>query len=778
MASHSMKASRKGRNLCNYSGSGLGWKGSTRRNTYIGKDCAQNRMCSESYMRNSNYDGRPPPEVKKCTTLSRAIAVEEGRRKNEPPCLRARPGYLGAEADQGPEESARPSLVSPITPENQTTKAAGGRCTWIDTREKQTPPQQNRATQESPTLSPPQEQQQQQQQRPAPEPAQPRPSQQLLVKPAEGAKADKEEVPRALKETARRSGNVELHRGSQQPKQPQQHSPSKAEPSSPSHEQPDKRHAVQAKLGGSGAQSQPAIVISSPHRATSPVGSSERSSPRLHPGSEPGCRPLVGEGNSFMRFSTASTKSPRAGSSVYSDNLDTSRMSQGWSATLSGSQFGGSGERLDPKKWSSAATDRSKKKPVPPGYAHDELIVLDQLRKKRDEAEGAQREELDKQLLTLLHERRLGSSAVASSRPMCAAFTDRTLRKREGMGSRAVMTTEDGGNEPASNADCGCAVCKPHLVSPAGSASHSIHMSLQPYVHREDTTPSSPQAPRQKGERQGRRSPGSPNFNSERMGLAIKAAALPEPGELQADFVDQRSLAIQMGIKAKSRSHSADPTTAGRYRRKPDIYLESSPPYRTRLEGCFDPSARREVAMILSPRVSDPPLPTRITDCRKGNGEHKFMVSEHAEKVSVHWNQPLYRYEVASCKETEGPSRCASLPSSNFVSFPRHGEGSPRRGEEFEGCAGNYTPSGWGQGGRRSPRPHEGCEVAQATNHSLLAEEAARTRAERMASDPHFTSLCAFTQASFEGQGRELHEVKERYTTIQAQKMASILAWD
>lgn len=273
--------------------------------------------------------------------------------------------------------------------------------------------------------------------------------------------------------------------------------------------------------------------------------------------------------------------------------------------------------------------------------------------------------------------------------------------------------------------------------------------------------------------------PGSPNYNSGRVAEMIRDADLSpralSRGALPTERLDEHALEIQMGMKAKPRSHSADPTTAGRYRRKHDMDLETEPHYRVRAEGCLDPMARNEVAMILSPRGADPPAPRKITSCKRADGENKNNLSAYAEKIFVHCNQPLYRYECAAPRENEGPSRSASLPSSQFVTFLPTGERSPR-GEAFPGSAGDYVPAGWMSGGRRCAYPRDS-EVAQVTNHVHLAGEAARVRTERLANDQRFSDLCAFTQERAHGQAMELNAVKEKYTTRQAQKMASALTW-
>mmetsp|Transcript_100906 Transcript_100906/g.314579 ORF Transcript_100906/g.314579 Transcript_100906/m.314579 type:complete len:244 (-) Transcript_100906:82-813(-) len=242
-----------------------------------------------------------------------------------------------------------------------------------------------------------------------------------------------------------------------------------------------------------------------------------------------------------------------------------------------------------------------------------------------------------------------------------------------------------------------------------------------------------------------------------------------------------------MGRKAKpsaGRSLSADAkassdagSPAGCYRKKPAVDLEGPPESRHRILGAPDRVAegRDQVAMALTPRGTDPPLPVRITSCRKGDGEHKHGPSRLSEKIMLHWNQPLYRFEIAAREEESGtPRRSASVPPPQRTSRSQSGGWSylaAEGGEETE-------PPPWGRGLRRRPRLRESRDILECTNHEVLAERAARERAHRLTEDRQFADLCELTEQARTRGGADLGAIKERSYHKISTNMASILSWE
>lgn len=826
--STSIKAHRKGRNLYNFSTASLGFKGTTRRNTYIGKDCIQNRMNSESYMRHTNYDGRIPTEVKKCTTLSRAIAVEEQRRRADVPPLRPRPGYLGAEgADAlartddaggggglasgggGPVESALPApggggsagswvaggagsgagaggsggsvlsasrsaprITSAGSQTFEESKAPVQRVNWIDTRGQpgELPGKPDVPSRKEST------------------PSQRSPAQSLR-------RAQTSPAHMATPEPGRGGSSESGRSAGAQQEEPQHRCSGASDASRAALDELQKQPQRDLARSDSGSGIVPAAAksqFSSPAASRKGAASpeprkSDRSpSPRVPPGSE--------TGNSCVRSFTGSTRTPVSALSDHQE-LSNSRLSQ--TLSVGGSQFGSSGERLDPNKWAAANTRNKKKPGINSG--HYEYIVEQLWRKRQEASDEAEREELDRQLAVIMHER--GPTPVTSPRPpMSTAFTDRSLRKREGLGSKAslhhpeeerhrgVMHLEDrnrstphlledgtGGAMTPGTSECGSMMWDPNLVSPAGQPSHSVHHNVPAIVHDTSQTAVSPQTARAKSAMQGKRTPGSPNYNSGHVTRSFKEVP-SSAADSQIDRLDERALTTQMGTKVKAsagqlRSRSADPSTAGRFRRKMELDLEAFPHNRHRAEGHFDPtSTRNEVAMILSPRSTDPPRPKKITACKRADGENKNRISKDSEKVMVHWNQPLYRYECAAVRDLD---RSNSLPSDHFVTIAP-GESSPGRGEHYIDAAGDYRRQAWGAASRIIATKVE-TQVGRTTNHELLAENASRDRSNRLAHEQHFSDLCAFTEEAARAQSKEYRGLRERESTKQG--VADALAW-
>uniref|UniRef100_A0A7S0FME2 Uncharacterized protein n=1 Tax=Pyrodinium bahamense TaxID=73915 RepID=A0A7S0FME2_9DINO len=741
----SIKAGRKGRNLYNYSTSALHFKGSTRRNSLIGRECIQNRLENESFMKCANYDGRL--EVKKCTTLNRAIIAEEQRRRESTPTTRPRPGYLG-DAPEPPDASSSPVVPPPM----QTTP----------------PPAQHSSRLSEgtgPKVTPP-----------------PKEVVKAQCEAERGARTAQRCLGRWRKAVAQASSRINWV----DTRQLSQHQEPSSLPGGSSSSEADplmQRHSTPVKF----AKESSTQLMPPSRRTTSPVQEGRASSPQMQSGS-----------SAIM----AGARSPRSPSSLHPDLLmDNSRLPQQNSGS-GGAQFV-IGDRLDPKKWGSTL-QRNKKRPGMNG-AHYEYIV-EQLRRRRQDSEDAEREELDFELLSLVHERGGASPAASprrarsliSPRPMAAAFTDRALRKREGLGSRAAFGSDDSVSSggATSHIECNCAACKPFQVKPAGQPSHAVHSNLMLMAHLGTDAALPPPTPRSPTSGiYGLRTPGSPTYDSSHLNRIFKDTLQSlSDSSCCVDELDEHSFRCQMGNKTKQgqgliRSRSADTRSAGRYRRKIGLDLEASPYQRFHGEGVGEsPLVRSEVAMILSPRGYDPPRPTKITSCKRADGEHKYKLSRHAERGFVHWNQPLYRYEVASVQEMAGlsPARCRSPPNLGLGALLAAGERAPISGWWCEGAVSDsFLPldPGGSTAGHRSPRPQRGgcevprpCEAALVTNHELVAEGEVHERAERLATDMRFADLCAVTEATSHVKSKESRDLKEKLTQ-KAQEMATALSW-
>merc|ERR1712217_163344 len=137
--------------------------------------------------------------------------------------------------------------------------------------------------------------------------------------------------------------------------------------------------------------------------------------------------------------------------------------------------------------------------------------------------------------------------------------------------------------------------------------------------------------------------------------------------------------------------------------------------------------------MAVSPRENDPPAPTRITKCKKADGEHKHYFSKHSEQVSLHWNQPLYRFEMNTDEDGSSTlSRSKSLPP-------------PRNPVTAEGISESEGTLRSATGLRKRQFIHGAPEAALVTNHDLCANHHAKERENRLSADHKFAHLCSHT---------------------------------
>lgn len=404
-----------------------------------------------------------------------------------------------------------------------------------------------------------------------------------------------------------------------------------------------------------------------------------------------------------------------------------------------------------------------------PGVRHDYIVeILNEI-----PDSDTERADHDAELLTRIDH---GGKSIHSSskpttaaRPMTTAFTDRTLRLREGQGThRALMHDVPFEQKDKSlHGNCDCPVCKPHAVRPAGQSSHVMGSSTIHPAHLGSElvsprpNPSSPRSPYNTG--------GGPsqNYDSKLMtGIFTDGAMSPRsPRTGTVDDTDDAAFRDSIGRKAKPRSISADPSSsAGAFKIGSYPDLEKAP-YR-RYKGADHTSFARDGSqMAISPRQSDPPAPIRISNCAKSNGDYKFAFSKHSEQVSLHWNQPLYRFEVHQADEdSHRLSRSKSVPPRN-----------PVTAEHMSEKDGVHRSD---RGERKRQFHLRGSEAGEVTNHELLDHQAKKERSSRLEGDHKFANLCSHTHEDGARSFQERKEVKDRIDRCGSRSMANALVWD
>lgn len=173
-----------------------------------------------------------------------------------------------------------------------------------------------------------------------------------------------------------------------------------------------------------------------------------------------------------------------------------------------------------------------------------------------------------------------------------------------------------------------------------------------------------------------------------------------------------------------------------------------------------DPEGRGQVAMMVSPRRSDPEPPLKITPWKKGAGVSKNQHSKQAEQIWVNQNPTFYRYELAAVRGGLF-RRGLSLPPERQRKLM--GDTNPIS-HEFDEVAPVHFPR------ENTTNLSPGIEGA---NAARVAAEAAQERAYRLVQDSKFADLCALTS---QGKALEVTEMEGR-THKSSANMASALTW-
>jgi len=185
--------------------------------------------------------------------------------------------------------------------------------------------------------------------------------------------------------------------------------------------------------------------------------------------------------------------------------------------------------------------------------------------------------------------------------------------------------------------------------------------------------------------------------------------------------------------------------------RRFDIELESSPHYARRhcpANGGSGARQRCDVAMIVTPKESDPPPPRQITDCVKAGGACKEELS-----------QPTWARQQPDARSVLQRSR--SLPPEST------------RNPITSGGCGSGTSNKWECHNSSRPMLFATAEVAELTNHTMLSMEAVDRRAKRLACEQKFADLCTLTEATASMRSRSLAQSRN-----ESSSMGSALAWN
>lgn len=185
---------------------------------------------------------------------------------------------------------------------------------------------------------------------------------------------------------------------------------------------------------------------------------------------------------------------------------------------------------------------------------------------------------------------------------------------------------------------------------------------------------------------------------------------------------------------------------------------------------------RSGMALVLSPRPSDPPPPTQITSVRKADGTFKLGHSAQAEMLTTYFNQSFFRFEGGRS------TRSLSTPPDFRDSAGSPTGAGPCTTHKFGGPNPLTMEGHLGDTGRSTYRRHNlsnnSANMARLTNHEATEKMLALESTVRLQSDKTFADLCAYTdRMTEETAGKALH-FKSSYGHKTSPKIREAFEWN
>lgn len=420
----------------------------------------------------------------------------------------------------------------------------------------------------------------------------------------------------------------------------------------------------------------------------------------------------------------------------------------------------GTGQRIDIKAWGNLIENYKHG-----GHFEHVVGTLGQ-RKKREQAE---KKELDQYLLARLQGIQLDPTVSADDKALAekvlkTAFTDRSLRLRDGLGGLAVLKHE--GITEADNwghkVGCSCSTCKPPNLAAAGAPTARMAQNdLPSYELCEDPT-----APLKKKTGKAMCSEISLNFSSD----AVHAAIHKYDPYTKGDEDLEKSFSRSFGRKIRQNESRVIDAPAGSCAGNFNKDQVRGKSVSSKSE---QQDVRTDAGMAVAPREDDPPqTTTRITSCKKADGQFHGNYSQETERLAIHWNQPLYRFDhfaaaspdaYRSLRRSNPPQSIANLGSRNILTAQCPAEDDMDLSRKQL----NYT-------GKRN------CSdaVKHVTDHDKVATEETNHRNHRMSEDRHFAARCHDTVVVKQAVNDQVKDIRDRNRHTQSTNMAASLRWE
>lgn len=373
----------------------------------------------------------------------------------------------------------------------------------------------------------------------------------------------------------------------------------------------------------------------------------------------------------------------------------------------------------------------------------------------------------------------------SSTPPRCGpvAFPDRSCRLREGLGAKAAMmrgADEATPREPSEASDTTAAEARAvFAMHAAGQPAHLVSYNKPPPC-AEDCPP---------------RTQTSENYNSRHIVATFMSQAAadhqeqvnPPPEDAEADF---RKNLIR---KVRDRGHSpgggvALPHRGGRQIDVDGASFASTGAGNFNRDSHENPHKGRQVfqskagetpprsgaAFVMQPDENDPPIPRQICASRKGIGSFSYGCTEETEQRAIEANPQMLRYEHKVFYPRR-PERSISPEASGAAGVTSEtAHGAPFLFHRTGGDDELYRA----RAANRYSSSNRSCSLRHVTNQRCVAEENARERSTRLASDRSFAALCQATIENSRAMKEQVDDFSERIHRTNSANVASILQWD
>jgi len=372
-----------------------------------------------------------------------------------------------------------------------------------------------------------------------------------------------------------------------------------------------------------------------------------------------------------------------------------------------------------------------------------------------DKDQNESQRALDEELMAMLHNK---GPMVAPAYSMRTAFTDRSVRMREGLHGQDVFGGGTTPREEISHSDgCDYSLYHGYDWHPAGIHSHTFPQNKVKQLHAEPPHASVEEMDPSKWL----------NRNSSSSITKVIHEHNDDPAKRLGEiFAEEKLFGKHMGRKIKQAPEYSEicdgRLRAGNYNKE---FCGLLPTRLGRQEGQpnnEDMPQRQDMHMIMTPQARDPAPCPQITPAKKGAGDCRTP-SDICEAHSLVANKDIFRYEMMAFQEQQ-----RSL--------------SPRTRTSWTSSERNpVNHAGWDESPRRqrraAPSRPGSLTAAQIGDQIDALHQAGEERTQRLKTDKHFADICSHTDESKISTAESVASFQSRTHHSVSTSMSMSLSW-